>query len=307
MRIGYLGPPGTFSDEAVSRCDLAVGGEAIPFATFPEAYEAALSGAVDAALLPIENSIEGSITTVLDLLVHRPGLRIRREVLLPVQQYLLAPAGVRLEDVRRVLSHPQPLGQCARFLREKLPGAVLEATRSTTDAAAKVAAGETGAAAIGSRAAAPRYGLAILAEDIQDSGENLTRFVLVAREDEAPTGADRTSIAFTLDRDRPGGLHEVLGEFARRGLNLSKNREPAHAGVDGALHLLPRLRGAPPRCRGRGSPGGRAGAGGPAPSARLLPALRSTHLSRPGVTLAHRVRRDSGSSKPGQPTPCSAP
>ncbi len=222
MRIGYLGPPGTFSDEAVSRCDLAAGGEAVPFATLPEAYEAALAGEVDGALLPIENSLEGSITTVLDLLVHRPGLRIRREVLLPVRQYLLAPPGVRLEDVTRVLSHPQPLGQCARFLREKLPAATLEATRSTTDAAAKVAAGEPGTAAIGSRAAAQRYGLAILAEDIQDSFENLTRFVLMAREDEAPTGADRTSIAFTLDRDRPGGLYEVLGEFARRGLNLSK-------------------------------------------------------------------------------------
>jgi prephenate dehydratase len=222
MRIGYLGPPGTFSDEALSRCDLAAGAERVPFPTFPEVYEAVRSGAVDAALLPIENSIEGSITTVLDLLVHRPGLRIRREVLLPVRQYLLGPAGLRLEDVQKVLSHPQPLGQCSRFLRDKLPGAVLEATRSTTDAAAKVAGGEPRAVAVGSRAAAPLYGLAILAEDIQDADENLTRFVLMAREDEAPTGDDRTSIAFTLPRDRPGGLYEVLGEFQHRGLNLSR-------------------------------------------------------------------------------------
>lgn len=222
MRIGYLGPPGTFSDEAVSLCDLAVGGEAVPFVSFPEAYEAALTGAIDAALLPIENSLEGTIGAVLDLLVHRPGLQIRREVLLPVRQMLLAPAGVTLGDVRRVLSHPQPLGQCTRFLRERLPAASLEATRSTTEAAGKVAAGEPGAAAIGSRTAAGRYGLSILAEDIQDASENLTRFVLVAREDERPTGSDRTSIAFTLDRDRPGGLYEVLGEFARRALNLSK-------------------------------------------------------------------------------------
>lgn len=222
MRIGYLGPPGTFSDEAVSRCDLAVGGEAVPFPSFPEIYEATQAGQVDAALLPIENSLEGAVGTVLDLLVHRPGLRIRREILLPVREHLLGLAGTRLADVRRVLSHPQPLGQCARFLRERLPQASLEATRSTTEAAGRVAAGEPGAVAIGSRAAAPRYGLVLLAEDIQDAGENLTRFVLVAREDEAPTGADRTSIAFTLDRDRPGGLHEVLGEFARRGLNLSK-------------------------------------------------------------------------------------
>ena len=239
MRIGYLGPSGTFSDEAVSRCDLAAGGEAVPFATFQEAYEAALSGRVDAALLPIENSLEGSVTTVLDLLVHRPGLRIRREVLLPVRQYLLAQAGLGLGDVRRVLSHPQPLGQCSRFLRERLPSAALEATRSTTDAAAKVAAGEPGTAAIASRAAATRYGLAILAEDIQDAGENLTRFVLVAREDEAPTGADRTSIAFTLDRDRPGGLYEVLGEFARRGLNLSKiESRPTRASMGHYIFFL---------------------------------------------------------------------
>jgi len=222
MRIGYLGPPGTFSDEALSRCDLAAGAERVPFPTFPEAYEAVRSGAADAALLPIENSIEGSITTVLDLLVHRPGLRIRREVLLPVRQHLLGPAGLRLEDIDKVLSHPQPLGQCSRFLRDKLPRAVLEATRSTTDAAAKVAGGEPRAAAIGSRAAAPLYGLSILAEDLQDADENLTRFVLMAREDEAPTGDDRTSIAFTLPRDRPGGLYEVLGEFKGRGLNLSK-------------------------------------------------------------------------------------
>jgi prephenate dehydratase len=222
MRVGYLGPPGTFSEEAVSRCDLARGGEAVPFSTFVDAYEALLAGKVDAALLPIENSIEGAVSTVLDLLVQRPGPRIRRELLLPVQQHLLARGGMRLEEIRRVLSHPQPLGQCSRFLRERLPGAALEATNSTADAARKVAAGEAGAAAIGSRAAAERYGLTLLAEGIQDSDENVTRFVLVAPEDEAPTGADRTSIAFTLDRDRPGGLHEVLGEFARRGINLSK-------------------------------------------------------------------------------------
>lgn len=222
MRVGYLGPPGTFSEEAVSRCDLARGAEAVPYPSFPEAYEALLRGELDAALLPIENSIEGAVSTVLDLLVHRPGPLIRRELLLLVRQHLLARPGTRLEDVRRVLSHPQPFGQCARFLRERMAGIPLEATHSTADAARKVAGGEPGAAAIGSRAAAERYGLEVIAPDIQDSDENITRFVLLAREDEAPTGADRTSLAFTLDRDRPGGLHEVLGEFARRGINLSK-------------------------------------------------------------------------------------
>jgi prephenate dehydratase len=222
MRIAYLGPPGTFSEEAVARCDLARGDEPVPHATFADAYAALRRGEVDGALLPIENSIEGSIGATLDLLVHEPGPLIRREVLLPVRQHLLARPGMRLADLKRVLSHPQPLGQCSRFLRERLPGVALEPSHSTADAARKVAAGEPDAAAIGSRKAAERFGLVVLAESIQDVDENVTRFVLLAQADEAPTGRDRTSIAFTLDRDRPGGLYEVLGEFARRGINLSK-------------------------------------------------------------------------------------
>jgi prephenate dehydratase len=222
MRVAYLGPAGTFSEEAVARCELARDAERVPCRSIAEAYEALASGAVELAVLPVENSIEGSVGTTLDLLVHRPGPRIRRELALRVHQHLLAPPGLRLEDVRRVLSHPQPFGQCARFLHERLPDAALEPRLSTADAAREVAAGAPGAAAIGSRLAAERNGLALLAEDIQDSDENVTRFVLLAAEDEAPTGRDRTSVAFTLDRDRPGGLHEVMGELARRGLNLSK-------------------------------------------------------------------------------------
>ncbi len=221
MRVAYLGPPGTFSEEAVARCDLATG-EPVPFPSFADASRALRRGEVDGALLPIENSIEGSVGATLDLLVAEPGPLIRRELLVPVRQHLLARPGTRLEDVVRVLSHPQPFGQCRRFLHERLPRALQEPTLSTADAARKVAAGDPGMAAIGSRAAATRYGLALLAESIQDVDENFTRFVLLAQADEGPSGADRTSIAFTLDRDRPGGLYEVLGEFASRGINLSK-------------------------------------------------------------------------------------
>jgi prephenate dehydratase len=222
MRIAYLGPPGTFSEEAVARCDLVAGDPPVPLPTFADAYQALKAGRVEGALLPIENSIEGSIGATLDLLVHDSGPLIRREINLPVRQHLLVRPGTALAEVRRVVSHPQPLGQCSRFLREKLPGAALEPAHSTADAARKVAAGEPDAAAIGSRLAAERFGLAILAESIQDVDENVTRFVLLAQADEAPTGKDRTSIAFTLDRDRPGGLYEVLGEFARWRINLSK-------------------------------------------------------------------------------------
>jgi prephenate dehydratase len=222
MRIAYLGPPGTFSEEAISRSDLAGGDEPLPCPTFADAYHALVRGEAEGAILPIENSIEGSVGLVLDLLVHEPGPQIRREVNLVVRQHLLARPGTRLEDVKRVISHPQPIGQCSRFLRERLAGAVLEPAHSTADAARRAGAAEPGTAAIGSKAASERYGLAVIAESIQDVEENVTRFVLVAKADEGPTGRDRTSIAFTLDRDRPGGLYEVLGEFARWGINLSK-------------------------------------------------------------------------------------
>jgi len=221
MRIAYLGPPGTFSEEALGLCDLARGAERRDYPTFADIFEAVLKGECEAGLLPIENSLEGSIAATLDLLVHRPGLRIRREVLLPVRQNLLAPAGTRLEDVQRVLSHPQPLGQCAGWLRAHLPGIPHEVMPSTAEAARQAAA-RPGCAAIGSRAGAERYGLSLLRENIQDGEANVTRFVLVMRDDEKPTGKDRTSIAFTLDRDRPGGLYEVLGVFATRGINLSR-------------------------------------------------------------------------------------
>ncbi|HSM93288.1 MAG TPA: prephenate dehydratase [Anaeromyxobacteraceae bacterium] len=221
MRVAYLGPPGTFSEEALSHCDLAKDGEPVAAGTFAEAYDMLLRGDADAALLPIENSTEGQVGAILDLLVHRPGPLIRRELKLRVRQHLLVRHGTPLASIKRIISHPQPIGQCARFLQEKLPRATREPAHSTADAARRVADGE-GDAAIGSLVAARRYGLQILASDIQDSDENVTRFVLVARADEAPTGCDKTSIAFTLDRDRPGGLFEVIGEFANRGINLSK-------------------------------------------------------------------------------------
>jgi len=214
MRVAYLGPPGTFSEEALARCDLAAAAERHDYPTIAEAFEAVLEGEVEAALLPIENSLEGSVVATLDLLV-------RREVLLPVRQNLLARPGVALADVRRVLSIPIALAQCQAWLRDRRPGVPLEPAHSTADAA-RQAAERVDTAAVAARAAAERYGLAILAEGIEDGEGNTTRFVLVAREDEKPTGRDRTSIAFTLDRDRPGGLHEVLGELARRQINLSK-------------------------------------------------------------------------------------
>ena len=221
MRVAYLGPPGTFSEEALSRCDLASGAVKQDYPSIPDVFDAMSRGEADVALVPIENSLEGAVGATLDLLFQRAGLKIRREVLLPVRQNLLARPGLALADVKRVISIPIALAQCQAFLRAKLPGVAFEHTPSTAEAARR-AADLADAAAVGSRAAAERYGLAVLAESIQDADDNVTRFVLLAREDERPTGRDRTSIAFTLDRDRPGGLFDVLGELAKQQINLSK-------------------------------------------------------------------------------------
>jgi prephenate dehydratase len=221
MRVAYLGPPGTFSEEAVGRCLTLAGAERVPFPSFGDAYEAALRGDVDVALLPVENSIEGAVGATLDLLAHRPGLRIQEELVLPVEQHLLGPRGMALGAIQKVLSHPQALGQCVAFLRSRLTGVPTEPTLSTADAARRAAA-EPGVAAIGGKGAAERYGLEILAPAIQDAAENSTRFVLLGKGDARATGRDRTSIAFTLDRDRPGGLYEVIGEFSNRRINLSR-------------------------------------------------------------------------------------
>jgi prephenate dehydratase len=204
MRVAFLGPPGTFSEEALALCDLTAGAERRDLPTIAEAFEAALRGECQAALLPMENSLEGTVSATLDLLVHRPGLRIRREVFLPVRQNLLARPGTTLEEVRRVVSVPIALAQCQVFLRAHLPGAALEHAPSTADAARR-AAGEPGAAAVASRAAAERYGLALLREGIQDGDANVTRFVLVMREDERPTGRDRPASPSRSTATGPAG------------------------------------------------------------------------------------------------------
>jgi prephenate dehydratase len=221
MRVAYLGPPGTFSDEAVGRCDLVAGAERRQYPSIPEVFDGMARGEADVAVVPIENSLEGGVAATLDLLFQRAGLKIRREILLPIRQCLLARPGLTLEGVKRVLSIPIALAQCQNFLHGKLPRVPHEHTPSTAEAARR-AADLPDAAAVASGAAARHYGLAVLAEGIQDADDNVTRFVVLAREDEKPTGRDRTSIAFTLDRDRPGGVHEVLGEFAVRQINLSR-------------------------------------------------------------------------------------
>jgi prephenate dehydratase len=227
-RIAFLGPAGTFTEEALlSQADLA-DAELVPM-TIAEALTAVDEGTVEFAFVPIENSIEGTVRETIDHLVFDSELLIQREVVLPISLNLLAPAGagMGLGDVTRVVSYPVALGQCRRFVRDVLSGADQVPASSTSDAARIVGEGGAGpgAAAIGTALAAKLYGLEIIAGDIEDHPDNETRFVLLGPPSTgipAESGHDRTSIVCFQHADRPGSLHAILGQFSARNLNLTK-------------------------------------------------------------------------------------
>ncbi|MGI9033729.1 MAG: prephenate dehydratase [Acidimicrobiales bacterium] len=223
-RIAFLGPPGTFSEEALlGQADLAVG-ELLPMRSFPQILAAVSAGEVDAGFVALENSLEGTVRLVLDGLIFEHDLLIQREVELAVRQHLVGPAGTSLADVRRVVSFPDALAQCQRFFASRLPGVELVAANSTAEAVREVATETSpGTVALGSVLAAKLYGLDLVASDIDDHPENATRFVVVSREGiPAPTGHDKTSVVCFQSDDRPGSLHGILGQFTARNINLTK-------------------------------------------------------------------------------------
>jgi prephenate dehydratase len=224
LRVAFLGPAGTFAEEAL-RASAPAGVEEVPYPSIFEAVMAVQTGAVDRAVVPIENSIEGSVNATLDTLAHEAtGVRIVEEVDHPVHQALIAANGVAIEDVTRVMSHPQATAQCQRFIAERLPGAEILSTSSTAEGVRVVAEASEPWAAIGPRLAAEMYGATLLAERIEDYPDNLTRFVWLAPEGTLPTApATKTSVVFWGFNDRsPGALMRVLGEFADREINLTK-------------------------------------------------------------------------------------
>ena len=227
MRVGFLGPSGTYAEEALrasAPADEAV--DEIPFPTVYETVMAVQSGAVDRAVVPIENSLEGSVTTTLDTLTDEAGrVRIVAEVVRPISHSLVARPGVAIEQLVRVVSHPQALAQCRRFLREAVPKASTESAGSTADAVRAVAASDEPLGALGTPLAAELYGCAVLAEAVEDGAENLTRFVWLAPDGSAAMGGrpDKTSVVFWgFNDDSPGALVRLLAELADRSINLTK-------------------------------------------------------------------------------------
>ncbi len=223
-RIGFLGPEGTFTEQALlGEADLAAE-DLVPMSTIAEVLTAADAGDIDFGFVGIENSIEGTVNVTIDALAFEHDLLIQREVTLGIQLNLMAPAGVAMSDLTRVSTFPVAMGQCRTWLATNLPGVEVVAANSNAEAARLVAATADGTtAAIAPALAAKIYGLEVLANDIEDHPENTTRFVLVARDAVPPaTGHDKTTIVVFQRSDRPGSLLAILQEFAARAVNLVK-------------------------------------------------------------------------------------
>ncbi|MBA2506921.1 MAG: prephenate dehydratase [Thermoleophilaceae bacterium] len=225
MRVAFLGPAGTYTEEALRSAPPPEDHEPVPYATVHDAVMAVHEGAAERALVPIENSLEGGVAATLDALAGEASdVRIAGEVIMPIRHALVAGRELALDEIEVVVSHPQATAQCAGFLRERLPGAQRRAMTSTAEAVRAVAGGGEPWAALGSVLAAELYGATVLMEGVEDGADNLTRFVWLAREGSAPLGQpDKTSIVFWgFNDESPGALVAILAELADRGINLTK-------------------------------------------------------------------------------------
>lgn len=223
--IGFLGPSGTFTEEALNIWIKKLG-------LIPAEYKKvallsiadimnAVGKTLDAAIVPVENSLEGSVNITVDSFIRGADAMIKGEVILPITQHLLLKKIIPLEEIEEILSHPQALYQCRGFLKEKMPYARLKEVSSTAEAAKFVSESENNIAAIGSISLSKIYDLKIAAESIQDSENNMTRFYILSTEDEMVTGRDKTALVFSTE-NKPGSLFRALKIFAEKGLNLTK-------------------------------------------------------------------------------------
>ena len=225
MRVGYLGPPGTFSEQALQESGRSAGAETVPLPTVRETILAVQQGDVDRAIVPIENSLEGTVNEAIDALVHEaPEVRIIGEEILEVRQALVAREQVDPGKLTAVYSHPQALAQCAATLRELMPTAELHPTSSTAEAVRIVCDSTGPVAALAGPLSAERYGAVVLREDAGDSAGNTTRFVWLRKEGQVGEGpGHKTAIVFSgPGDDSPGWLVDCLSEFSRRGVNLTR-------------------------------------------------------------------------------------
>jgi chorismate mutase/prephenate dehydratase len=218
VRVAYLGPEGTFSHQAVKR-QFGLSARATPMGTIPAVFEEVERGNADFGVVPVENTTEGIMHHTLDSFIDS-DLKVSAEITLEVTMCLLARAGIDLPQIERIYSIPIALGQCRRWLATNLPRATLVEARSTADAA-RQAHDDARGAAVASELAAKLYDLHVVRLKIEDLPHNMTRFLLLGRQQAEPTGRDKTSVLL-VTRDEPGILFRTLGAFAQRGLNMTK-------------------------------------------------------------------------------------
>lgn len=230
--ISFLGPKGTFTHEAAS----ILGQDLIPYCTIPAVMESVSNGECSLGIVPIENSIEGPVGITLDSLAHKFDLKIYKEIIIPINQNLVVNPGTKMEDIKDVYSHAQAIAQCQEYITEHK---IQPHYAISTANAAKNIVGDKSKAAIGNSKVVELYDLEILESNIQDTGNNETRFVVLSKESHEKTGKDKTSIIFSIYEDRPGGLYRILGIFEKNNINLTKiESRPSKKGLGKYLFFV---------------------------------------------------------------------
>lgn len=222
-KIAYLGPPGTFTEEALIKFlknNEEV--EKVSYSTIIEVIKSVDRGEVNEGLVPIENSIEGSVNITQDVLTFESEAKIIGEITIHIKHNLIGKRGVKLENIKEIVSHPHAAAQCRNFLSTHFPGIKIIAANSTAEAVKKILEMGDYVAAVGTKTAAQIYNLDIIVENIEDYQENKTRFVFIGNFIPPETGYDKTSIVCFLKEDRPGSLYNILKEFAEREINLTR-------------------------------------------------------------------------------------
>ncbi|MBA7568880.1 Bifunctional chorismate mutase/prephenate dehydratase [subsurface metagenome] len=222
-KIAYLGPPGTFTEEALDKFikDLSQVRK-ISFPTVADVIRSVDRGEADEGLVPMENSIEGSVNITQDILTFESDAKIVGEVTIPVRHSLIGKKNIKLNNIKKVISHPHATAQCRKFLSTNLKSAEVIAANSTAEAVKILKEENDDITAIGTKTAAKIYDLEIIKSDIEDNKDNKTRFVFIGNSIQPKTGNDKTSIVCFLKEDRPGSLYNILKEFACRNINLAR-------------------------------------------------------------------------------------
>ena len=226
VKIAYLGPQGTFTEEALDKYISDIKSkdeiEKIPYATMQEVIKSVDRGEAAEGIVPIENSLEGSVNITLDFLTFESEAKIIREITIPIKHSLIGKEKMAVSKIKRIISHPHATAQCKNFISTYLKGVEIIAANSTAEAIKMLQKTDNSIAAIGTEIAAKLYGLHIIEKDIEDNKDNKTRFIFLGNSIQEKTGKDKTSIVCFLEKDRPGSLFTILKEFADRNINLTR-------------------------------------------------------------------------------------